>query len=269
MLITFVSCFYIIKSKFHQNIYINWMNKFLKIVNNFYLVIFTDENSVKYIDTNNNNNIKIIIKPLEHFYTYKYYNYWIENHKQNYLLNEKSTHNTSWELNMLWSEKIFFINDVYNNKYFDTDFYGWCDIGYFRDLTEKDYDVFRLWPSNYKVENLAKDKIHYAIVNNIQYIGYLKKIINNKNDKGLPVNPIPADQVSIAGGFFIIYNKNIEWWRKTYYEKLDLYFKNNYLVKDDQIIIIDCILSNDMRFKLHTDFSNLNPWFVFQRLLLP
>ena len=65
--ITFSSCFYIIKSKFEPEVYINWMNNFISIVNNFNLVIYTDENSSKYIDTRDNPRIKIIIKPFEDF----------------------------------------------------------------------------------------------------------------------------------------------------------------------------------------------------------
>ena len=83
MTITFSSCFYIIKSKFETNTYIEWMNNFISIVNNFNLVIYTDINSSKYIDIKNNPNIKIIIKPLEQFYNYKYKDFWIENHTKN------------------------------------------------------------------------------------------------------------------------------------------------------------------------------------------
>ena len=72
MSITFSSCFYIIKSKFDPKIYIEWMTYFISIVNNFNLVIYSDENSFKYINTQNNPKIKIIIKPFEAFYNYKY-----------------------------------------------------------------------------------------------------------------------------------------------------------------------------------------------------
>lgn len=47
-------------TKFEPRIYIEWMNNFISIVNNFYLVIYTDENSVKYIDVKNNINTKLI-----------------------------------------------------------------------------------------------------------------------------------------------------------------------------------------------------------------
>ena len=72
MSITFSSCFYIIKSKFDPSIYIQWMNNFISMVNNFNLVIYTDENSSKYIETNGNPLITVVIKPIEQFYNYKY-----------------------------------------------------------------------------------------------------------------------------------------------------------------------------------------------------
>ena len=77
MSITFSSCFYIIKSKFEPAKYVEWMDNFISIVNNFNLVIYTDENSSQFIKTNNNPKIKVIIKPLEQFYNYKYKDYWI------------------------------------------------------------------------------------------------------------------------------------------------------------------------------------------------
>lgn len=65
MFITFSSCFYIIKSKFEPRIYIEWMNNLISIVNNFNLVIYTDEYTFKFIDTKNKPNIKVVIRPLE------------------------------------------------------------------------------------------------------------------------------------------------------------------------------------------------------------
>jgi len=266
MSITFSSCFYVIKSKFDPRIYIEWMNNFISIVNNFNLVIYTDLKSVNYIDTKNNPKIKIIIKSLDNFYGYKYKDYWIKNHENNYLLNNKSC----WELNMLWSEKIQFVKETYQNKYFDTEFYGWCDIGYFRNRPE-DIHTSKLnnW-GNIKAD-LKKyaNKICYAcITNDDGYINFLHKIVNNRNDIGLPITPIPAHQNSIAGGFFILHRDNIEWWSTTYDDRLKLYFENGYLVKDDQIILVDCILSNLDRFTLFREnINNIDNWFMFQRIL--
>ena len=178
MSITFSSCFYIIKSKFDVTTYIEWMNNFLSIVNNFNLVIYTDVSSSNYIPKEawTNTNIKIILKQLEQFYNYKYKEFWIKNHEKNLLLNDKS----SWELNMLWSEKIWFVKETIERKYFETDWYGWCDIGYFRNRQEDlNTSFLSTWPSKDKLLLLNRDKIVYACVNNDdRYINYLNKTIS-------------------------------------------------------------------------------------------
>ena len=217
MSITFSSCFYIIKSKFEPDIYVEWMNNFISIVNNFNLIIYTDENSRKYIDTKENNKIKIIIKPIEQFYNYKYKTDWIENHQKNLLLNDKL-----------------------------------CN-----------------WANNNKIINLDKNKIIYACINNNNfYIDELTNIINEKDENKLPTIPIPHNQQSIAGGFFILHKDEINWWFQTFDTKLSLYFEKNVLVKDDQIILADCIFSNLDKFVLLSEKTfPYDNWFMFQRIL--
>jgi len=266
MSITFSSCFYIIRSKFEPEKYIEWMNNFISIVNNFNLVIYTDLNSSKYIKTNNNKNITIIIKPLEDFYNYKYKDFWIENHNKNLLLNNKSC----WELNMLWAEKISFVKETIEKKYFDTEFYGWCDIGYFRNrINDTNTHLLMNWPNPSKINDIDKNKIVYACINNSDlYMNNLISIIKNKNQIDLPTTPIPPFQNSIAGGFFILYKDMINWWFKTFDTKLCKYFTNNYLVKDDQIILADCVFSNLNKFLLFRESQYpYDNWFMFQRIL--
>jgi len=268
MSITFSSCFYIIKSKFDSSLYIQWMTNFVSFVNHFNLVIYTDDNSSKYIPESAglNNRIKIVIKPLDQFYNYKYKDYWVENHQKNVLLNEKSC----WELNMLWSEKIWFVKDSIEKKYFETEFYGWCDIGYFRNRPwDTHTNNLKNWCNSDKINTLDKSKVYYAIVNNNEdFVNYLHKLVNNKNSNGLPVQEIPSDQFSVAGGFFLLHKNKIDWWSTTYETKLELYFKHKYLVKDDQIILIDCILSDINSFLLFREKTpGLDNWFMFQRIL--
>jgi hypothetical protein len=266
MSITFSSCFYIIKSKFDHSIYIEWMNNFICIVNNFNLVIYTDENSFKHINTKNNPKIKIIIKPLQQFYNYKYKDYWIKNHENNYLLNNKSC----WELNMLWSEKIQFVKETTLNNYFNTEFYGWCDIGYFRNRPNDTHtNSLTNWGNNIIMLNENINKICYAcIMNDDGYMNFLYNIVKSRNENNLPIRPIPPHQNSIAGGFFCLHKNNIKWWATTYDNKLKLYFENNYLVKDDQIILVDCIFSNLDNFTLFRENNNnVDNWFMFQRIL--
>jgi hypothetical protein len=247
------------------------MNNLISITNNFNLVIYTDEKSSVFINTYNKPNIKVIIKPIECFITYRFKHNWILNHQKNNMLNHNSftSFNTSWELNMLWSEKISFVKDAYENKYFDTKWYGWCDIGYFRwgnNLTPKEISK---WPSKDKINLLDKNKIYYGRPGNNKSLNMLFKIIMNKNKNNMPIIPIPPEQESIDGGFFLSHKDKIEWWNTTYYNRLNDYFNYEYLVKDDQIIIIDCIINNLTNFKLIEEQNPLKDrWFVFQSFLL-
>lgn len=258
MSVTFATCIYKIKSKFNLSQYVEWLQNF-NINDNFNLVIFTDKNTFNeisdYIYHLKRPNVKIVIKDLNNFYTYNLKNFWENNHNNNYLLKH-----TSWELNMLWSEKVNFTKE--SMTHFKSDYYGWIDIGYFRDSSFDKYfcDIN-------VINSLLKDKIYYALINNDhEYINYLLRM--ERNEKKLPIKPIPNDQVSVAGGFFITFKDNIEWFHNTYYDKLLTYFENNYLVKDDQIILTDIIFSNIGKFYLFTEKNRFkDPWFMFRRML--
>lgn len=270
-MITIITCWYILKSKFNKKIYSEWMGNFLLNVKLFNLIIFTNNESKYMLDKyiNNNPNIKIIIKPIHKFYNYKYKSKWVKNHSMNYLLNKQ----TNWELNMLWSEKISFIKDAYDNNYFNNinPWYCWCDIGYFRcrhnDIPPH---LIRSWPNIDKINKLNINKIHYAnTCNNIKVLQYFKSLVNNTTSMGLPKKTIPHDQNTIAGGFFLIHKDKINWWHDKYDKLLCKYFDNNYLVKDDQIIIVHNFCLYHKHFKLYMENNHkYDNWFMFQRILL-
>jgi hypothetical protein len=268
MSITLITCFYKIKSKFIPDVYYNWAKNLINNVNNFNLVIFTDEENKNIIEKmiNNKNLVKIILRPIEYLSNYKYKDNWIKNQEKNIYLQ-----NIDWKLQLLWSEKINFVYDCIANKYFDTDFYGWTDIGYFRsrhnDITN---DEIKNWPSQEKINLLNTNKIYYANTNNDKdFMNFLFDIVKNKNDNGLPKTLIPHTQNTIAGGFFITHKQNIEWWKNTFDNKLKLYFNNDYLIKDDQIILVDCIMSDVDKFIIIDEQNHkYDNWFMFQRFLL-
>jgi hypothetical protein len=262
MLVTFATCWYELTSKFQVTTYLNWMRHMLLELDNYYLVLFTDAAGEKLLRDYFapyyflNPHLKIIQKPCEQWYNYKYETQWKTNHAKNSLLNSR----TEWKLNMLWAEKVHFVDDARLQQYFPpTEFYGWCDIGYFREGQCPGF------ASTTKLRSLNKNKIYYACVNRMQFN---ELHATTRNEYGLPNIPIPANQTSIAGGFFIAHHSKIEGWKKKFDEKLALYFKHKYLVKDDQIIIVDCILSEPHRFEIIQDPDpKQNPWFYFRRFL--
>jgi len=272
--LTLSTCWYILKSKFDNITYLQWIKNILSMINNFNLVIYTDDNSLKQlislIDLSNKK-IKIIIKPFEHFYTYKYKNFWITNHQKSNL----NFHiNTDWTLNMLWNEKVFFVNETIKNKYFDTLYYGWCDIGYFRNRNNDLHTRYLLkWPNNKKLlnNNFDDSYIHYGCVQNntITYIKLSTNIKKHYTNKLTSQPSIQLEDICFAGGFFILQQKLIDIYIKLYDEKLMYYFMNNFIIKDDQMIIMDIIFTNPNIFYIHTeDNQTFDNWFMFQRLLL-
>lgn len=273
MSITLVTAWYQFKCKFNATVYQTWMSNLLNNVENFNLVIFTDANSKPLLDSvlpknkkNKKIKIRIILKEHTEFHTYSLKNYWLQNHEKNILLNQK----TEWKVNMLWSEKIAFVKEAMDRAYFDTEFYGWCDIGYFRcEHDNISYDQIKSWPNSEKVSELQKDKIYYCQVGPNERLETMFYQIMQKTEFGLPMIPITPSQVSIAGGFFISHKSKLGWWFDTFYSRLNQYFKYEYLVKDDQMIIIDCILNDFSQFQL---IQQQNPqhdrWFGFQTFLL-
>lgn len=274
-LITLSTCWYILKSKFDIKTYLYWITNILSIVHNFNLVIYTDHDSLKtfiHLIDFTNKKIKIILKPFNCFHTYKYKDYWISNHEKSNLILHS---HIDWQVNMLWNEKVFFVNETVQNKYFDTLYYGWCDIGYFRNRPNDLHTHFlNNWPNNNKLSDISyfnKNNIHYGCVqNNIFTYKSLQNDINkhySNNSNNQPTYQM--EEICFAGGFFLLNNNLVDTYTKLYDEKLMYYFTNNFTVKDDQTIILDLIFSQPSLFKTHTeDNSNYDNWFMFQRLLL-
>ena len=273
-LITLSTCWYILKSKFDIKTYLYWITNLLSIVSNFNLVIYTDNNSLKtfiHLIDFTNKKIKIILKPFDCFYTYKYKDYWITNHEKSNLILHS---HIDWQVNMLWNEKVFFVNETVQNKYFDTLYYGWCDIGYFRNRPNDLHTHFlNNWPNNNKLLNsvFSKKCIHYGCVqNNIFTYSSLQNDINKHYSNKLINQPTcQMEEICFAGGFFLLKKDLTDTYMKLYDEKLMYYFTHNFIIKDDQTIIMDIIFTNPTLFCSHTeDNSKFDNWFMFQRLLL-
>jgi hypothetical protein len=271
-LLTLSTCYYHIKSKFPPTKYLDWANNLFALVGRFNLVIYTDKDGFDILKTLFVSNsiankigttIKIIIKPIEDFVGYKYKEQWLKNHGSSGLqLHEM----VDWTLIMLWCEKVHFVNETVTNKYFITPFYGWCDIGYFRDEV-KDIN----WPNPLKLMSLEKG-IHYACVENDQsnFTSLKEDIQNHYENNGprfIPTNKIL--NICFAGGFFVTRPKLVSAFSIIFANKLRYYFDNSYIIKDDQSILLDCIFSNPALFCLHWEQDmRYNNWFMFQRLLL-
>lgn len=265
MSIVFSTCWYALKAKFPETTYKQWIDNMLSSVVQYKLVLYTDSTSFSYFSRNygNNPNIKIVVKPFENFYNYKHREFWIRNHDRNNLLKDK----VGWEVNMLWSEKVHFVEETKNSNYFPkADYYGWIDIGYFRCrpyYKDVSREQLREFPNPKKIRELNPAKIHYGLINtNMVYIEELIALIRQGKN-------IPANQTSIGGGFFIGHERKIEEWKNRYTETMEMFITENRLIKDDQIILAQSIFTNLDFFELHVETQEkTDPWFLFSRKLL-
>lgn len=283
-LITFVSAWYELTSKFPKEQYYVWATNLLANVRKFYLVVFVeDSRTSKLIKQLSNNNpmVFVIIHSIKHFHLYqKYKNEFQMNHQLNHQINKL----VSWELMILWCSKQRLValveenTSLHHHKYPPniTEYYGWCDIGYFRNrnngFNELTPQQIQSFPNNVKLSSFDKSKIHYGLVepDNIPYL--LSFILNRRSDISLPIVPLPFNQISIAGGFFIAGGGSgspIKAWRDMFESHIAIYFDNNYVIKDDQYIIIDLICQNQNLFNLLVEQKqpHLDNWFMFQRIL--
>ena len=284
--ITFSTCWYNFKAKFDASVYAQWIRNMLSNVRLYNLVIYTDEagldsfNFHAYVAVNPR--IRLVVKPFETFRNYALKDVWIANHDKNTLLNQR----VDWRVNALWSEKVHFVRETVNQRYFDTEYYGWCDIGYFRGRTTLDLSAAQLrgWPNPAKIAALNPHKIYYACVNNDW--AQIETCIRAVN-QGTNTNPVnTANTVNtvntvkavldprmnfIAGGFFMLHKTKAEWWAVTYDAKLHRQLSDGRVVKDDQQIITDCVFSKDMQSHFHLcreEGGKYDVWFLFQRALM-
>jgi hypothetical protein len=265
--ITFSTCWYNFKAKFNFATYAQWIRNMLSNVRLYNLVIYTDAAGSASFDFNAyaavNPRIRVVIKPFETFRNYALKDIWIANHNKNTLLNEW----VDWRVNALWSEKVHFVRETVAQKYFDTEYYGWCDIGYFRGRPLQDMTMSQLrgWPNPDKIAVLNPAKIYYGCVNNDWT--QIEHCIHTLNSGGT----VDPRLNFIAGGFFMMHKSKAEWWAVTYDAKLHRHLTDGRVVKDDQQIITDCVFSNDTQSHFHIcreEGGKHDVWFLFQRTLL-
>jgi hypothetical protein len=93
-------------------IYLYWINNYLPNCNSN-MIIFTNKDCYEFIKKMRINHLdktKIIILEIEDFYTYKYYNYWLNDLNRD---PEKNLHNI--DLYMIWNEKCKFFSKIQLN----------------------------------------------------------------------------------------------------------------------------------------------------------
>jgi hypothetical protein len=271
-----------------------WFRDFIKVVNRFYLVIYTGENEysviqneISRLDENTQHKIKVVVKPFTEFQNYKHERFWRSNNERT----ENMLRNIAdWRLSMLWCEKTHLVKETIEKRYFDTEYYGWCDIGYFRDTLSASTPstaspayrniIREHWPNPTIIQRLHKDKVYYGCNIQPKYIEKSTKWMmrhfhpsNIDSTTGIPRDLYRPDAHYFSGGFYITGREKAIWWNDTFQSALEKYINVGAFMKDDQHIISYCIFtgSRDEDFRIIYSSNNTSidkPWFLFRDFLL-
>lgn len=274
------TAWYLFKAKFDHTVYISWIFNLISCVNNYKLVIYTDQEGHAFLQKyfghilSTSPNIRIVFKEFENFYCYKYKDAFIRNQER---ADNPLRDRIDWRVNMLWCEKIACVSQTIadtpppptaeNNEEKPKQLFCWIDAGYSRILPNPEF------PNQQKLARIDSTKIYYACVNKKSYqLNELFALLSDRDPATkLPRQPIPSNQISIGGGFFIISRTNIDWWSETFYATLERYIQHERLYKDDQVIILDSVALHKDRFFIVQEqdptITTDQIWFQFNRLL--
>lgn len=224
---TIVTCYYKLhKNKHNDTEWKYWIENFFMIQSN--KIIFTNKETYNiYFKNRNSANTYYYILEFQNFYTYKYLETFKKHHE---LDHEKIIHNV--HLYLIWNEKSNFLKRAIELNYFNTDFFVYCDIGYFR--IRNLMCLYRNWP---------KTEILKSIGNKITLLE-----INEFNNNELILNndiPISFQYVNRIGGGIIAGSKKILLeWINIYYKTLEDFIEINRFIGKDQSIMASTYVKN-------------------------
>jgi hypothetical protein len=237
------------------------MYNFLSLPRN--MIIFTDEESAPII-----NEIRakykltyatcIIIKKIQDWETYKYYDYWKYCHSIDI---EKSYHTP--ELYMLWNEKTYFVKQSIDLNPFKSYWFFWNDIGCIRNNYMLNF--LKNYPNPYKIINLPTNKMVLVTINPFLHDDYkfdnnnIPIIFMNQNN-----NTCCKSINRIQGGFFGGHINSWKIWINQYNDYLNKFINNKIFAGKDQYVMSSIYINNIDNINL-INAKNIygDPWFYF------
>lgn len=247
---TIVTAYYELENKkTSSDEYYKWMANFLTNCQS-YMIIFTDTQSydrILNLRKDFMNNTKIIVCPIDNFYTYKYLEHWKKDILRDHEI-PRVKH--SIELYMIWNEKSMFLKKAIELNPFNTDYFCWSDIGMVRgdDTIQyiKEYPVID--------DRIDKNKVYLL---NIQYIF-------SHNDIFSELASERYRYLNAIGGTVFFGHKNVLLlWIAKYYEMLEEFVNKDYFAGKDQSLMACVYVKNSNMIKLirphHCPIGD--PWF--------
>ena len=253
MKITLITAYYNINSKQPTDFYLKNANNFLSTVETP-IVLFTSSEYVKtFKEMRKNFPIIIIERPFEDLYAWTHYkNKWIEDNKND----PEKYIGHSPELYAIWSQKIFFVDEIIDKNPFKTEFFFWCDIGAFRE--PKHLPLLRKFPQ--RTEYFLEDKIIFSSVERLD-----KRFIINYKGINIDTSNCPRIVGGLWGGSISACKK----WKNAYVDMLSQYINNKIFAGKDQHVMLSAILHDSALSTIIMPDPRYNhdKWFYLEYLL--
>ena len=227
--LTCVSGYWKIKNK-HNDSFDNWFDNTLKI--NCPYIFFGNKESIEMVKKFRGDLPTYYIElDIENFHTYKYYDKMVTH----------PIHCPSVELNLIWNEKIFLLEQALKKNPYSTDYFCWIDAGIcvYRDNKPPNEP----FPNVKKLSIIPKDKFVYSSSNN--YNESFVKVTNYYHH--------------VCGTSYILHKNIIQTFVKLYETYMDkLIDKNN--LWTDQLILTHIFKDNeDLFFKIANGYGEIIP----------
>ena len=222
--LTCVSGYWNVKNK-HGNQFENWFKNTLQI--NCPYIFFGDKESIELIKSYRGNLSTYYIElNIEEFITYKY--------KDNMICHER--HCPSIELNLIWNEKIFLIQQAFKINPFSSDFFMLIDAGI--NIYRNNMPSSISFPNINKLNNLPIDKFIYS---SSEHNNYNNKFIKGKYHL----------HHHVSGTSYILHKNIIHIFVSLYSDYLKIIDKND--IWTDQVILTHIYKDNKELFYKYSD----------------
>ena len=225
--LTLVSAYYRIKSKYSNELYLNWINNIILL--NKSMVFFSNKEFMPTLKKLRPKELyyKTIFIQLEIEEFYSYNKFYKEFNKTFEIDFENAYH--SVPLYIIWSEKCTFLKKVIQKNYFNSKCFYWIDAGYFREEQFEMKKYIEKWPSTnkcYEDNRLLLGQV------NLFSDSFKEKIINFDND----AHQTLQRNINVIGGLFGGQIKNTLKFIDLYYNAIKLFIKHKIFIGKDQNI---------------------------------
>ena len=142
--------------------------------------------------------------------------------------------------------KYEFLSNAINKNYFNTKYFAWTDIGYFRDVLHmKNQSVIRInLPPNYNVSSIAVNEVF------------------SRDKDSLITSIFYKNKVWLGGGFFLGAGDVMMTWVEQYRRAVHVFIKDMLMSTDQQVIYAWFNKGkNQVPITTYKPNTRFNPWF--------